>query len=183
MNALLPSPQCNDFAYRHIVIMGVSGSGKSTVGEMLSPVVGLAYRDGDDLHPQENIAKMARGVPLTDEDRWPWLREIGAWLAAADNGAMVGCSALKRSYRDLIREYVPEVAFLHLDGEFSVLFERMNHRPGHFMPASLLHSQVETLESLGPDESGKLFDISEPLETIVGKAARWIRTGDQLSEH
>ena len=99
----------NQHSFRHIVVMGVSGSGKTTVGETLSPLVGLEYRDGDDMHPQSNIDKMAAGIPLNDADREPWLKQIGQWLADRPEGAMVGCSALKRQYRDLIREYCPSV--------------------------------------------------------------------------
>ncbi|MBS5998580.1 gluconokinase, GntK/IdnK-type, partial [Corynebacterium sp.] len=116
--------------FRHIVVMGVSGSGKTTVGEALSPLVGLEYRDGDDMHPQANIDKMAAGIPLNDADREPWLKQIGQWLADRPEGAMVGCSALKRTYRDLIREYCPAVVFVHVHGDFDVLHERMQHRPG-----------------------------------------------------
>ena len=163
--------------YRHIVIMGVSGSGKSTVGEELSPMVGLPYLDGDDLHPQANIDKMAAGSPLNDADRWPWLESIGVWLSAQADGALIGCSALKRSYRDLIRSHCPSVVFLHVHGDYELLRDRMNDRAGHFMPVTLLQSQFDTLEALGPDETGRVFDVSDSPTSIAGRAARWIESG------
>ena len=163
--------------FRHVVVMGVSGSGKTTVGEALSPLVGLEYRDGDDMHPQANIDKMAAGIPLNDADREPWLKQIGQWLGERPEGAMVGCSALKRKYRDLIREYCPAVVFVHVHGDFDVLHERMQHRPGHFMPASLLQSQFDTLEPLEDDETGRVFDVTRPASEIAGDAAAWIKTG------
>ena len=140
-------------------------------------MVGLEYRDDDDMHPQANIDKMAAGTPLNDADREPWLKQIGQWLADRPEGAMVGCSALKRKYRDLIREYCPAVVFVHVHGDFDVLHERMQHRPGHFMPASLLQSQFDTLEPLEEDETGRVFDVTRPVEEIAQKAAAWIKTG------
>ena len=119
---------------QHVVIMGVSGSGKTTVGELLSPLLGLVYRDGDDMHPQANIDKMSSGIPLSDDDRWPWLESIGRWLDSHQEGAMIGCSALKRTYRDLIRSHCPTAVFLHVHGDFDLLLERMALRKGHFMP-------------------------------------------------
>src|SRR5699024_1155770 len=109
---------------RFVVLMGVSGSGKSSVGEKLSPLVGLPYNDGDDMHPQVNIEKMASGIPLDDEDTAPWLKSIGEELAASV-GLMMGCSSLNRSYRDWMRSYCPEAVFVHLAGEFELLSERM----------------------------------------------------------
>src|SRR5690625_7971044 len=120
--------------------MRVSGSGKSSVSENLSPLVGLPYQDGDDMHPKANNNKMESGTPLNDEDRAPGLKNIGEELAASD-GLMIGCSALKRSYRDLIRSYCPEALFVHLVGDFELLSERMKVRTSHFMPASQLKSQ------------------------------------------
>lgn len=164
--------------YKHVVIMGVSASGKSTIGKALAPLVGLEYRDGDDMHPASNIAKMEAGTPLDDDDRWPWLESIGKWLAAHPEGAMVGCSALKRSYRDLIRSLCPDAVFLHVHGDFDVLYDRMSHRPGHFMPPKLLRSQFDTLELLADDEPGQLFDVTDPPEVIAQAAAQWLRTGE-----
>lgn len=154
--------------------MGVSGSGKSTVGELLANRLGLNYHDGDDLHPQVNIDKMAAGIPLNDEDRWPWLKQVGRWLVEAPTGGVIGCSALKRSYRDLIRDAAPDAVFVHVHGSPELLRERMMHRDGHFMPASLLDSQLATLEELEPDENGKVFNITASAEQIATEAAGWI---------
>ena len=159
---------------RHIVVMGVSGSGKSTVGDLLGARIGLPYHDGDDLHPQSNIDKMAAGEPLTDEDRWPWLKLVGEWLTEHPAGGIIGCSALKRSYRDAIREAAPGAVFVHVHGSAELLQERMTDRPGHFMPPSLLDSQLDTLEHLGADETGRIFDISGTPDEIVAAAAAWI---------
>lgn len=158
----------------HVVIMGVSGSGKTTVGHNVAALTGNAYRDGDDMHPAENIAKMSAGTPLNDADRWPWLTAIGTWLAEQPSGTMVGCSALKRSYRDLLREHCPDVVFVHVAGEFGVLAERMQHRVGHFMPASLLQSQFDTLEPLEADEAGAVFDVDQPEEEIARQVADYL---------
>lgn len=163
---------------KRIVVMGVSGSGKTTVGELLGERIGLPYRDGDDLHPQSNIDKMAQGVPLTDEDRWPWLQRVGEWLADHPDGGIIGCSALKRSYRDLIRKSAPGVVFVHVHGPREVLEERMRHRDGHFMPPSLLDSQFETLEALDADETGDVFDISAPPRQVVDRVVSWLATLD-----
>lgn len=158
----------------HVVVMGVSGSGKTTVGDMLAETLGLPYYDGDDLHPQANIDKMAQGIPLTDEDRWPWLQLVGEWLAERPAGVVIGCSALKRSYRDAIRAASPGVAFVHVHGTKELLRGRMEERPGHFMPASLLDSQFDTLEELDEDEIGQVFDVSDSPGQIVEAAALWL---------
>jgi carbohydrate kinase (thermoresistant glucokinase family) len=118
---------------------------------------------------------MAAGIPLDDDDRAPWLREIGARMAAASGTMVIGCSALKRSYRDIIRSAAPDTAFVHMHGSRELLAERMAARPGHFMPLSLLDSQLETLEELQPDERGAAFDIAEPPEQIAREAAEWLR--------
>lgn len=162
----------------HVVVMGVSGSGKTTVGELMGQGLGLPYRDGDDLHPQANIDKMAAGEPLTDADRWPWLELIGRWLTEHPDGGIIGCSALKRSYRDLIREYAPSTVFVHVHGTHRLLTERMKHRRGHFMPASLLESQFATLEPLAEDETGRVFDIAPPPEEVARQATDWLGTLD-----
>lgn len=162
---------------RHIVVMGVSGSGKTTVGELLGRHLGLPYMDGDDLHPQANIDKMAAGIPLDDADRLPWLRLVGGWLADHPDGGIIGCSALKRSYRDLIREASPDAAFIHVHGTRDVLHKRMSHRPGHFMPADLLASQLATLEPLGEDERGREFNIAYSPGELVAQTADWLRRG------
>ena len=158
---------------RYVVLMGVSGSGKTSVGEHMSPMVGLPYEDGDDMHPQANIEKMESGTPLNDEDRMPWLENIGKELAASD-GLMIGCSALKRSYRDLIRSHCPEAVFVHLAGDYDLLLGRMSARKGHFMPASLLQSQFDTLEQLEADEKGVVIDIEPTVEEVARQAANFL---------
>jgi gluconokinase len=142
---------------RVVVVMGVSGVGKTTVGKGLAAALGWTYAEGDDFHPEANIARMAAGIPLTDEDRWPWLRSIGAWLSdeiAAGRSAVVTCSALRRSYRDVLREGRPEVLFCHLTADPDLIGERVGRRADHYMPASLLPSQLATLKPLEPDEPG-----------------------------
>lgn len=158
----------------HVVVMGVSGSGKTTTGLLLSERLDLPYADGDDLHPQVNIDKMAAGQPLNDEDRWPWLELIGRWLSDHPEGGIIGCSALKRSYRDLIRKFAPEVRFVHVHGTREVLGERMAHREGHFMPPELLDSQIATLEELADDESGAVFNVADAPEKVAEDAATWL---------
>ena len=136
-----------------LVTMGVSGSGKSTVGRTIADRLGLPYADADEFHPPSNVAKMAAGTPLADEDRWPWLEAIGAWLAWHErDGAVASCSALRRAYRDVLRAKAPSVTFVHLVVERAALVQRVAHRPGHFMPSSLLGSQLATLEPPAPDE-------------------------------
>ncbi|MGN6162538.1 MAG: gluconokinase [Marmoricola sp.] len=152
--------------------MGVSGSGKSVVGAALAQRIGVPFEDGDDLHPSANIDKMMAGHPLDDEDRRPWLIAIGAWLADhAEGGGLVSCSALKRSYRDLIRSEAPDVVFVHLSGDREVIRRRQATRPGHFMPASLMDSQFDTLEPLAPDERGFVVDIGARIDDVVARAA------------
>lgn len=156
--------------------MGVSGCGKSSVGAAVAKELGMSYIDGDDLHPPENIAKMSRGVPLTDADRAPWLVRVGQRLAEIDGPVIIGCSALKRAYRDIIRERAGEPAcFLHLEGSRETLSERMAKRSGHFMPASLLESQLATLEPPGPDERAITADIDQPFDQLVDALVARIR--------
>lgn len=143
-----------------LVVMGVSGSGKSTVAGMLAGRLGWDLEEGDDLHPEENVAKMAAGVPLTDEDRWPWLEKIAAWIqvhTASGVPGVVTCSALRRVYRDRLAG--PGVAFVHLDGSAETLANRLNARMDHFMPQSLLGSQLATLEPLEDDENGIVVNL------------------------
>lgn len=158
--------------------MGVSGCGKSTVAEGVAAATGFTFAEGDRFHPPANVAKMASGTPLTDEDRWPWLRELAAWMsrqAAADRSTVMACSALRRSYRDVLREGPPSVDFILLDGSKELILSRMRHRHGHYMPVDLLDSQFATLEPLQPDESGLVLDISASPETIIREAVDWIR--------
>ena len=138
-----------------LVVMGVSGSGKSTVGAALALELGVPFVDADGLHPAANVAKMAAGIPLTDDDRWPWLKLVGETLAGADDtGMVVACSALKRVYREAIVAEAPSVRFVFLNASRELLEARVANRPGHFMPASLLDSQLATLEPLAADEPG-----------------------------
>lgn len=153
--------------------MGVSGAGKSTVGIALAERLGLRFVDADELHPAANVAKMAAGNPLDDEDRWPWLAAVGGALAtAAEPGLVVACSALKRVYRDAIRARADEVRFVHVTAPVDVLRKRIGHRRGHFMPASLLDSQLETLEPLAPEEAGLTIDVSGPIEGTLAELER-----------
>lgn len=156
---------------RLIVVMGVSGAGKSAVGIALAELLGAEFRDADSLHPATNVAKMAAGTPLTDADRWPWLDLVGRALAgASDAGLVVACSALKRSYRDAIRAAAPTAEFVHLVVPRGVLGDRVANRPGHFMPVSLLDSQLETLEPLEPDEAGARVDSEGGVEATAARA-------------
>jgi carbohydrate kinase (thermoresistant glucokinase family) len=157
-----------------IVVMGVSGCGKSTVGSMLAEKLNAKFIDGDDLHPAENKAKMAAGIALNDEDRLPWLTKVGQALAN-DKYVVIACSALKRRYRDLILESAPDAIFLHLHGSRAVLEERMAARQNHFMPTSLLDSQLATLEPLDYDEPGRVVSIEQSIEQIVDSCLELIR--------
>lgn len=154
-----------------IVVMGVSSVGKTTIGKGLSSMLGWTYAEGDAFHPEANVEKMASGHPLTDEDRWPWLRLIGDWMSeqiAAGEPAVITCSALRRIYRDLLREGRPEVRFCHLVAGEGLVADRMSNRRDHFMPASLLHSQFETLEPLEPDEPGVVVSVEgEPAQVLA----------------
>lgn len=148
--------------------MGVSGCGKSSVGQALAEAIGGLYVDGDDLHPPGNIAKMSAGLPLSDEDRWPWLEHVGKMLASSEATIIIGCSALRKTYRDRIREMAGSpVFFLHLSGTKALIAARMQNRPGHFMPVSLLDSQFAALEPLSMDEQGATVNIDQTLPCIV----------------
>jgi gluconokinase len=148
--------------------MGVSGSGKSTVGAALAQRLRVPFADADDFHPEANVAKMSAGHALNDEDRYPWLDAIGDWLAEhCGAGGVMSCSALKRKYRDQLRKHCPQVGFLHLSGSPEVIGRRQASRPGHFMPASLLASQFDTLEPLEADEPGVVVDVDQDIDAIV----------------
>ncbi|KRE81251.1 transferase [Arthrobacter sp. Soil762] len=148
--------------------MGVSGSGKTKVGAALAARLGATFKDADDLHPLANVEKMTAGVPLTDEDRRPWLRLVGAELAGEHpHGIVVACSALKRDYRDAIRAAAPSTRFVLLKVDPSVLKERLVQRPGHFMPVSLLTSQLETLEALEAAEAGMTVTSEGGIEALT----------------
>lgn len=156
-----------------LVVMGVSGSGKSTVAQTLAARLGWEFGEGDELHPEANVRKMADGVPLTDEDRWPWLAAVRGWIDGhtdQDRPGVITCSALKRSYRDVLRG--PEVVFVLLQGAPALLRARMSHRSGHFMPESLLDSQLATLQVPGPDEQAVVVDIDGTPAQIVDEIVR-----------
>jgi gluconokinase len=153
-----------------IVVMGVSGSGKTSAARELTRQLGWEYIEGDDLHPEANVAKMAAGQPLDDEDRWPWLRRIAEVIGereAAGTSLVLTCSALKRSYRDLLRDGHPSVWFAHMEVSQQVLADRLAQRRGHYMPPSLLDSQLATLEPLAEDEPGDVIAGDCPLTESV----------------
>ncbi len=155
-----------------VVVMGVTATGKSAVGTGLAERLDMAYIEGDQFHPEANIAKMSAGEPLTDEDRQPWLEILAGMLAdnrEAGTASIMGCSALRRRYRDILRGD-GTVHFLHLTAAFDVLLHRMEQRE-HFMPPSLLQSQLDTLEPLEDDESGFVLDVDAPLDEVVEAAA------------
>lgn len=159
-----------------IVVMGVAGSGKTTIASALAEHLGVPFVEGDSLHPPANVKKMAAGMPLTDADRWPWLEAIGARMEverASGHGVVMSCSALKRSYRDALRGCVAgRVRFILLDGSQALIGERMKKRKGHFMPAALLESQFATLERPGADEDAAILDISHSIPSLVAEAVR-----------
>ncbi|WKX07841.1 gluconokinase [Streptomyces sp. NL15-2K] len=156
-----------------VVVMGVAGTGKTTIGPLLAARLGVPYAEGDDFHPQANIDKMSAGIPLDDADRWPWLDAIGAWAhGRAGLGGVVSCSALKRSYRDRLRAAAPGITFVHLTGDRKLIEDRMAHRQGHFMPTALLDSQFATLQPLGADEAGIAVDVSGGPEEITERAVK-----------
>lgn len=157
---------------RHLVVMGVTGSGKSTVAARLQDRLGWPFAEGDEFHPSANVARMSAGTPLGDEHRWPWLRALASWVAeheAREESTVMTCSALRRVYRDVLREGSPGVFFVHLVGEPALLQERMGGREGHYMPLSLLRSQLDTLEPLAPDEAGVVCDVSHTPEEIASQ--------------
>lgn len=154
----------------HVVLMGVSGTGKSTIAEALLEHLDWDFCEGDDLHPPANIAKMSSGRPLDDEDRWPWLEALAAWTrerAERGEDTLLTCSALKRSYRDVLRRGGGGTFFVHLTGDHDLLAERMGARQRHFMPSSMLRSQLDTLEPLDGDERGMVVDVAASPEEIA----------------
>ena len=153
--------------------MGVSGVGKSTFAKGLSTLMRWPFVEGDALHPEANLAKMSSGQPLTDEDRWPWLRAIGDWMSreiAAGRSGVVTCSALRRAYRDVLRDGRPEVVFCHLVAGEDLVANRIDTRQDHFMPPSLLHSQYDTLEPLEPDEPGVEVSVDGSATEVLARA-------------
>ncbi|WP_430647354.1 gluconokinase [Agromyces sp. GXS1127] len=158
-----------------VVVMGVSASGKSTVGERLADRLDVPFVDGDDLHPESNVAKMRAGTPLTDADRLPWLDRVGEVLAeSARPGIVVACSALRRGYRERILLAAPGTRFVHLDLSDRELAERAGDRSGHFMPAALLASQLSTLEPPEPDEPAVVVDADAPIAEVVEASVAWL---------
>ncbi|WP_330176597.1 gluconokinase [Streptomyces sp. NBC_01498] len=163
-----------------VVVMGVAGTGKTTVGPLLAAALGVPYAEGDDFHPPANIAKMSAGTPLDDADRWPWLDAIGRWAhGRAGLGGVVSCSALKRGYRDRLRAAAPGAVFLHLTGERALIERRMAGRTGHFMPPALLDSQFATLRGLEDDEAGVAVDVAGTPEEITARSAAALRDLDR----
>ena len=159
----------------HVVVMGVSGSGKTTVARGIAEATGLVFAEADDFHPAANVEKMRSGIPLADDDRWPWLSELARWMAeqaAVGASTIMACSALKRAYRDVLASGPPSVFFVHLFGDPGLIEARISGRTGHYMPASLLGSQLATLEPLQPDETGLVIDVALPLDRIVAAAVR-----------
>jgi gluconokinase len=159
-----------------IVVMGVSGCGKSTIASMLAQRLGWTYEDGDWFHPKANVEKMHSGEPLTDEDRWPWLHGIAAWIDAtrqAGNHGTIACSALKRAYRDILVDGRRDVRIVYLKGDKELIARRLAARQGHYMPAALLDSQFEALEEPQADENPVVVSIAphprEIVETIIAK--------------
>ncbi len=162
-----------------VVVMGVSGSGKSTVGAALAQRLRVPFADADDFHSEKNIAKMSAGRPLDDDDRRPWLESIGAWLAQHGDGGVMSCSALKHEYRDRLRGHESSVLFAHLAGSVEVIARRQASRPGHFMPTALLKSQFETLEPLTPDERGLTVDVDQSVDAIVDELVASLPDGEE----
>lgn len=161
----------------HVIVMGVSGSGKSAVGDRLAAELGFEFIEGDEHHPPANVEKMAAGIPLTDDDRRPWLEALAGLLAERHRrgvATVLACSALRRAYRDILRAAVPpgETFVIELDADAATLEARMRDRRGHYMPASLLTSQMETLEPRDRDEAGVTVDATRPLDVVVADAAR-----------
>jgi gluconokinase len=166
---------------RHVIVMGVSGTGKSTVADAIADQLPGTLVEGDSFHPQANIDKMAAGEPLDDDDRRPWLQSLAAEISridAAGETGVIACSSLRRLYRDWLREGVQELFFVHLHTDYDVLDQRMAERKGHFMPPSLLKSQFETLEPLESDELGLKIDVRyPPYEVVVRSLAALASVG------
>jgi gluconokinase len=173
----VPPVQATGRAMRpRVVVMGVSGCGKTTVGQALAGLLGVPYVDGDDLHSPENVARMAAGVPLDDDARAGWLDRVGARLAAAgEDGVVVSCSALKRSYRDRLRAAEPGLTLVFLHGEPALIAARLASRQGHYMPPSLLQSQLDTLEPPRADEGPLHADIAEAPTQIAARLAHQLQ--------
>lgn len=160
-----------------VVVMGVSGSGKSSVGEQLARRLGVPYAEADDFHPATNVAKMAAGIALDDADRAPWLDAIAAWLVERGRkGGVVTCSALRRRYRDRLRADAPELFFVHLDGSEELIAQRLQGRAGHFMPPGLLRSQFDALEPLDAAETGAVVRVDGAPDEVTARALATVPT-------
>jgi len=162
-----------------MIVMGVSGSGKTTIGTLLGEELGVPFVDGDDLHPPANKEKMRAGHPLNDDDRWPWLHLIGEYIeerTAAGETAIVACSALRRSYRDLLRGHAPDLVFIHLAGDKNTIAGRLQQRRHEYMPSTLLDSQLNTLEPLHPDEAAVVVDVAKTPEEMVQQVLSDLRS-------
>lgn len=160
-----------------LVVTGVSGSGKTTVGAALARRLHVPFADADDFHPPHNIAKMSAGLPLTDHDRAPWLRSIGAWLATRGaSGGVISCSALRREYRDVLLAAAPGTRFAHLAGDIDEVRRRVAARPGHFMPPSLVDSQFAALEPLDAAEPGITLDLRRSVDQLVDDVLAYLAT-------
>lgn len=160
-------------ALQHIVVMGVSGCGKSTTGQALADHLGWPFLEGDSFHPAENVAKMQAGIALDDADRAPWLQALAAQIAnneANGQSSIISCSSLKRAYRDILRTGAPRVRFVHVHGSQALLMERLQSRKGHFFPAKLLDSQLATLEPLAADEDGVVIEMALPIPAQTAQA-------------
>ena len=163
-----------------VVVMGVTGCGKTMIGQLLAERLGVAYAEADSFHPPTNVTKMAAGQALDDDDRYPWLAAIADWISArgcAGQGGVVSCSALKYRYRDLLRQAYAEVWFLHLDADRDLITRRVAGRSDHFMPVSLVDSQFQALEPLRPDEAGTVIDASALPADIVATAVARLNGG------
>ncbi len=161
--------------HQHLVVMGVAGVGKTTVATLMAERLGWAVAEADDFHPTTNIVKMASGVPLDDDDRWPWLRAIRDWTTeqeTAGQDSVVTCSALKRRYRDVLRQAAGRVRFVHLEGSVDLIGDRIQKRSKHFMPPTLLPSQFAILEPLDNDEDGVVVAVADTPEAVVDEALR-----------
>ena len=166
---------------RHVVVMGVSGCGKTTVAHGIAQTTGLIFAEADDFHSRANVEKMRAGIPLDDADRWPWLHDLAAWMgerALEGRSTVIACSALKRAYRDLLRAGPPSLDFVHLDGPAEVIRARLSTREGHYMPPSLLDSQIATLEPLASDERGVVLDVALAPDELVAKAIAGLQLAD-----
>lgn len=168
------TPEAVDTTGTAVVVMGVSGCGKSTVAVLLAEALGWEFADGDEFHPVANVEKMRNGAPLTDEDRRPWLEAIREWVDAAPGDVVVTCSALRRRYRDVLSTARPRVRYVHLDGPDSFIGRRIQQREGHFMPGSLLSSQRATLEALAHDEDGVVVGVESTPDEIVARILVWL---------